>query len=104
VPDESFGDDVSMERGHDQRDVAVCTGVVVSKETYCEGYAEVVVEETYKESVCLVVAEGFLLGPVLVLLGKPEKVVVAWMYTSPEEMQKEWVARARMSMGLKNPD
>ena len=70
MPDESLCDDVSMERCHDQRDVVVCTGVVVSKETFREGYSEVVVEETYKESICLVIAEGFLLGPVLVLLGK----------------------------------
>ncbi len=66
-----------MERGHSQWDVLVCASVVVSKEMYCECNAEVVVKESLEEGVCLVVTEGFLFSPVRVILGKPEKVVVA---------------------------
>ncbi len=54
----------------------VCTSVAVSKELYYEGYADVVVEETCNEGVCLGVAEGFLLGAVHVVLSEPEKAVV----------------------------
>jgi len=46
VCDEGFGNAMSMERGHDQQDVTVCAGTVVSEGKYCEGIAKVLVEET----------------------------------------------------------
>ena len=67
---------MGVERGNNQRYAAVCACVIFSKETCCEGYAKVVVEETCKEDIHLVVAEGFLLCPARIVLCEPEKVVV----------------------------
>jgi hypothetical protein len=66
-----------MERGDDQRDVAIGAGVVVAEETNGQGDAQVVVEETREEGICLVAVQCLLLIPVKVVLGEPEKVVVA---------------------------
>jgi hypothetical protein len=44
------------------------------------------VEETSKEGICLVIAERFLLHPVSVLLGKPEKVVAMQVYAGANAM------------------
>jgi hypothetical protein len=47
---------------------------------------EVVVGGACKEGICLVVAEGFMLGPVHVLFVKPEEVIVAQMFACTNEV------------------
>jgi hypothetical protein len=69
-----------MKRGNDRRYVVVGAGVVVAKEPNGQGNDQVVVEETRKEGVCLVAVQRLLLGPVNVVLGEPEEVVVAYVY------------------------
>ena len=68
---------MGAEGGDDGRDIAVCPGVVVPEEPYHVGYAQVVVEEASQKGVSLAAAKGLLLCPVQVVLGEPEKVVVA---------------------------
>jgi len=87
VHDERFGNAVGVQRGDDRRNVAVLTGVVVPEEPYCMRDTEVVVEETGKEGVCLIVVEGILTGPVHVVFSEPEEVVVPQVYACADEVQ-----------------
>jgi hypothetical protein len=83
--EEGFSNAAGMKRGYNGWDVTVRASGVVSEEVYCVCYTEVVVEEVW-EGVHLVVAEAFLLGPIRVVLGKPEEVMVVQMHASTEEM------------------
>jgi hypothetical protein len=81
-----------MQRGSDRWNVAVLASVVVPKEPYCVRNTEVVVEETGKEGICLIIVEGDLTGPVYVVFGEPEEVMVLQVYACTDEVRQEWVA------------
>ena len=49
-------------------------------------------DEAGEKGVCLIVAEGVLVGPGSVVVGKTEEVVVPQVYTCADEVQQEWVA------------
>ena len=80
------------QRGDDGRNVTVLAGVAVPEEPYCVCHTEVVVEETGEEGICLIVIEGILTGPVYVVFGEPEEIVVPQVYACADEVQQEWVA------------
>jgi len=63
----------------------ILTGVVVSEELYCVHETQVVVEETGKEGVSFIVFEGILAGPVYVVFGEPEEVMVLQVYACADE-------------------
>ena len=83
---------MGVQRGEDRQNVAVLAGVVVPEEPYCVRDTEVVVEKTDEEGVRLIVVEGILTGPVYVVFGKPEEIVVPQVYACADEVRQEWVA------------
>ena len=89
---ERVGNAVGTQQGNDRRDVAILAGVVVSKEPYCVHNTQVVVEETGEEGVSLIIVEGILAGPVYIVFGEPEEVVVLQVYACADEVRQEWVA------------
>ena len=75
-----LSDAVQMEGGNDRLDVAVFPSIVIPEEPYGQGYTQVVVEEAGKEGICLVRAEALLTGPMCVVLGQPEEVILVQVY------------------------
>lgn len=83
---------MGMQQGNDQQNVMVLIGVVVPKEPNCVRDTEVVVVETGKEGISLIVIEDILTGPVYVVFSEPEEVVVLQVYACTEEVRQRWVA------------
>ena len=81
------------------------SGVVISDKSHGVGNAQVVVQETGEERVRLVSAKVVLLVS-WVVLDKPEKIVVAQVDTSTEDLREDLVefVQARMSWGSKCPN